>query len=184
MLLTAVSLGHPDLPLISIKSLRVAADEPYTRRTLWEMCPPHGTFMYQPRIFDPGWDEREFAASSRVHGWPRIPDTQFPEPWSCDWTQYPHCGDWYDSFGPQETVESMHPRDLVGLVPAMFVPPGPDLGDTVLCPPGGAGTYYLWWNDRRASEQAPWEGDMQRFVGVYASLEHFVRTADWNRLEG
>jgi len=55
-----------------------------------------------------------------------------------------------------------------------------------MCPPGGAGTYYVWYNENRNQEGpwGPWAGDMQRFEGVYASLEHFVRTADWNRLEG
>jgi hypothetical protein len=57
-------------------------------------------------------------------------------------------------------------------------------GDTVLCPPGGAGTYYLWETETRQLQLDPSGIEMQRFPGIFASVEHFVGTADWNRLEG
>lgn len=85
-------------------------------------------------------------------------------------------GDRAETYGPE----------LRGFVPALYVPTDPYRGDTVMCPPGGAGTYYVWYNENRdhSGPWGPWTGNMQRFEGVYASLEHFVRMADWNRLEG
>ncbi|KAJ7743376.1 hypothetical protein B0H16DRAFT_1727765 [Mycena metata] len=125
-------------PPIRIDHLRVAANQSHPRHTLRDMCPPQGSFMYTQRIFD-------CAECKYLSDWPRIPDTQLPEPWSCEWWYYHHCDDWYDGgLGPQATLESMY--GVVGLMPSMFVPFGPHRGDTVLC---AAGTYYLWWNAHR-----------------------------------
>ncbi|KAJ7461149.1 hypothetical protein FB451DRAFT_1181496 [Mycena latifolia] len=137
-----------------------AADShPSQKRTLWE------------------------AKMPRASEWARIPEAQLPEPWSCDWPKFVNCHDWYDGDGGQEEVRSAYGPALAGLVPALFVPLGPFRGDTVLCRPGGAGTYYLWWNQHRSDSGLVWKGAMQRFEGEYASLKHFVRTADWNRLQ-
>ncbi|KAJ7263920.1 ankyrin repeat-containing domain protein [Mycena rebaudengoi] len=83
----------------------------------------------------------------------------------------------------QEFVRLQYGCDLAGLVPAMYVPLHVYRGDTVTT--GGAGTYYLWCNEFRQNviPSLPWTGDMQRFDENYASLEHFVRMADCNRLD-
>ncbi|KAJ7116651.1 hypothetical protein C8R44DRAFT_739336 [Mycena epipterygia] len=144
---------------------------------------PQGTFMYQPcRHDDPLIDGP--SESYRIHEWPYIPDTKLPEPWSCDWPRFVASLDWYDV--DQETALKQYGPELVGFVPALYVPLGPWRRDTVMCPPGGAGTYYVWYHEDRdqAGPWGPWMGDMQRFEGVYASLEHFIQMADWNRLEG
>ncbi|KAJ7083248.1 hypothetical protein C8R44DRAFT_894584 [Mycena epipterygia] len=184
--LPTVRPGSTTLPLISGKGFRVAATEQYPRRTLWDMFPPLGTFMYQPRWYcekpHATLDELEIESRHRVREWPRIPDAQLPAPWSCDWTQMVEGSKWYDK--TQGEAVRYYGSALGGFVPALFHPLG-NLGwreDIVLSPPGGAGTYYLWWNECRR-DWGPWNGEMERFEGVYASVEHFIRTADWNRLE-
>ncbi|KAJ7624107.1 hypothetical protein DFH06DRAFT_1340143 [Mycena polygramma] len=145
--------------------------------------PPSGTFMYQPRQHETPYRLR-FRDAYRIRKWPQISDMHLPEPWSCDWSRFVGSVDWY--FLEQDVAAKQYGRDLAGFVPALYVPMGPFRGDTVMCPPGGAGTYYLWHNENRnrAGPWGPWTGDMQRFEGAYGSLEHFVRTADWNQLEG
>jgi hypothetical protein len=136
--------------------------------------------MYQPRE-DVDSLASPLDESHRIHEWPYIPDTHLPEPWSCDWPRFAGSLDWYDI--DQDIALKQYGYELAGFVPALYVPIGPGRGDTVLSPPGGAGTYYVWYNENRARD-GPWTGDMRRFGGAYASLEHFVRMADWNRLEG
>ncbi|KAF7328876.1 hypothetical protein MVEN_02517300 [Mycena venus] len=172
------SVTYAKIPLTSARGFRLAAEERFSKRTLWDMCPPAATFRHRPRQhrnpFKSGLDER-------IHEWPYIPDTQLPEPWSCDWSRFEESiEDWYDV--DQDFVWKEYGRELVGFVPALYVPMSPARGDTVICPPGGAGTYYVWYNEGRIQD-GPWRGEMQRFDGVYASLKHFVQTADWNRLE-
>ncbi|KAJ7758378.1 hypothetical protein B0H16DRAFT_1720977 [Mycena metata] len=150
-------------PRIRTERLRVVANEPFPRRTLRDMCPPKGAFMYRPRIYD----RRRHTADSKDPGW----------------THFRYSEDWYDTSpdGPQQELEDTY--GLVVLIPAMFVPykPYPCRGDMVLSHPGGAGTYYFWWNPLRMMDD-PEVGFLHRFEGVYDSLEHFVREADWNRL--
>ncbi|KAJ7477438.1 hypothetical protein FB451DRAFT_1557211 [Mycena latifolia] len=171
---------RPSALRLNMSNLRVAAHEPYQKRTLWDACAPPGTPMFKPRILDHDCLPERMQRASE---WIRIPEAQLPEPWSCDWPKFICCHDWYDGDGGQEEVGSVYGPALAGLVPALFVPLGPLRGDTVLCRPGGAGTYYLWWSQPRSDSGIVWKGAMQRFEGEYASLEHFVRTADWNRLQ-
>ncbi|KAJ7451976.1 hypothetical protein FB451DRAFT_1186018 [Mycena latifolia] len=174
------SASNAKLPLIGERGFRVAAEEPY------RIYSPsvQGTFMYVPRIHEGYY--RRLDEDSPAHGWQHIPDVQLPEPWSCKWNEYIATNDWCWGNNIQETAELAYGRDLRAIVPALFVPHDPWRGDTVVCPPGGAGTYYLWWHENRRDngEWGPFTGSMQRFQGVYASLEHFIRTADWNKLEG
>ncbi|KAJ7153276.1 hypothetical protein C8R46DRAFT_1119899 [Mycena filopes] len=173
-------LSPHKFPAIRMERLRVAADQPYPSRTLWDTCPPKGTFMHKPRVFNRRMPKRLPPAGAT---WPRIPDAQLPAPWSCAWEEYIHCSNWYNGNNddPQALLEDMY--GVANLVPAMFVPLGNYRGDTVLSTTGGAGTYYLWWNEVRAEGLAEWEGDLQRFEGTYANLEEFIHRADWNRLE-
>ncbi|KAJ7274799.1 hypothetical protein C8J57DRAFT_1312763 [Mycena rebaudengoi] len=174
---TVASTIAPPLLLINNRGFRVAAHEPYPRRTLWDMCPPPGTFGYVQREIDYiGLHE-----IPRVSEWPCIPDSELPVPWSCEWHAFVDSLDWYDE--PQSNMVETYGHALAGFVPALCEHMDCHRGDTVLCPPGGAGTYYLWKTETR--EWTPTSPSaMQRFHGVFASLEHFVRTADWNRLEG
>ncbi|KAJ7032609.1 hypothetical protein C8F04DRAFT_1182799 [Mycena alexandri] len=171
----------PALPLISEKGFRIAAEEPYQKRTLWEMCPPPGTLGYKPRR-SPDGGRSDSYRYPRVSEWPRTPDAALPEPWSADWDAFARTYNWYDEV--QVELEERFGHDLVGLVPALFEPADGYPEDTVLCPPGGAGTYYLWGSSLRWEMcwRAPMP-EMQRFRGVFASVEHFVRAADWNSLE-
>jgi hypothetical protein len=61
---------------------------------------------------------------------------------------------------------------LDGFVPAMYVFLRYARGDVVICAPGRAGTYYKSVIQRRPP--------MQQFSGSYSSVQHFLRTADWN----
>ncbi|KAJ6552262.1 hypothetical protein DFH09DRAFT_1366368 [Mycena vulgaris] len=176
------------LHLISAKGLRVTADEPYSRRTLWDMCPPPGAYMYEPREEDHFEYTPDESDHLGVREWPYIPESQLPEPWSCEWYTFVARDDWYDlepGQQGQEDIVEMYGPDLGGLVPAMFQPQRNWRGNTVLCPPGGAGTYYLWWSEIRQPDGiwGPIIGEGHRFAGLYASVEHFVRAADWNHLE-
>ncbi|KAJ7675517.1 hypothetical protein B0H17DRAFT_1207558 [Mycena rosella] len=183
-----VASPHVKFPLVSSGGkFRMAADEPYPKRTLWDMCPPPGTYGYTPRIFDAVHSPETLARLYRVSEWPRTPEAQLPKPWSANWGGFELCGSaWYaeQAVGQVEAVSAYGP-DFMGVIPAMFVPLGPWRGDTVLCPPGGAGTYYLYWNEirRTGEEWGEWDGEMYKFDGLYASVAHFVRVADWNRLE-
>ncbi|KAJ7021903.1 hypothetical protein C8F04DRAFT_1189504 [Mycena alexandri] len=171
----------PALPLGSGRGFRIAAQEPWSsqKRTLWDMCPPPGTFGHIPR--NSSRSRSNLARSPRVSEWPRIPDSALPEPWSADWDAFIVCYNWYEEF--QVELEERFGRALTGFIPALFQPDD-CRGDTVLCPPGGAGTYYLWGSELRweVSDPGPMP-EMQRFRGVFGSVEHFVRAADWNSLE-
>lgn len=143
--------------------------------------------MHEPRYI------RKFTWTyllDHVRDWPPgPPDAQLPAPWSCDWERFDDAWCWHgnDGDGPQEVITELYGPALRRVVPALFHPLSPRIGaareDVVLCPPGGAGTYYLWWNED-FREARPEVGEMLRFEGLYASVAHFVRTADWNRLEG
>jgi hypothetical protein len=100
--------------------------------------PKQGTFGYTPRGLD-----YTCGNPDRVSDWPRIPDSELPEPWSCEWDAFSDSFNWYEE--PYDQVEQ---GELAGFVPAVFEPQDPHRGDTVLCPPGGAGTYYLWESAR------------------------------------
>lgn len=143
--------------------------------------------MYQRRQHEEPWD---FGTHPIYDGWPRIPDTQLPEPWSCDWSSFAGSLNWYDV--QQEIILKQYGRELAGFVPALYVPWCHCIGHTVLSPPGGAGTYHVLYHETPDRDgylgiggayYSSWMGNMHRFEGAYASLEHFVRTADWNRLE-
>ncbi|KAJ7757958.1 hypothetical protein B0H16DRAFT_1822641 [Mycena metata] len=167
------------LALTGENGFRVAAQEPYQKRTLWEMCPPQGTLGYIPRQL-PNFDPHDYPDAS---GWPRTPDAALPEPWSADWRAFVRAHTWDEV---QVDLERRFGRELAGLVPAMFEPADDYPEDTVLCPPGGAGTYYFWGSPLRweMSWRAQTVPEMQRFRGqVFANVEDFVRTADWNSLE-
>ncbi|KAJ7675521.1 hypothetical protein B0H17DRAFT_1207562 [Mycena rosella] len=155
-------------PLVSSGGkFRVAEDEPYPKRTLWDMCPPPGTYGYTPRTFDAVQNPKlSLDSTASASGRARLKRNSLSRG-RCQVEQY-----------------RLRAR-LHGLIPAMFVPLGPWRGDTVLCPPGGAGTYYLYWNEirRTGEEWGEWDGEMYKFDGLYASVAHFVRVADWNRLE-
>ncbi|KAJ7174401.1 hypothetical protein C8R46DRAFT_1080815 [Mycena filopes] len=191
--LTTFSGAPHKFPPIRKECLRVAANEPYPRRTLWDTCPPEGAFRHRPRNLDPG--RRPCHELESLHPkstiWPHIPDAQLPEPWSCAWEGYIEFTHWYrdycsscDEEAPPAMLQNVYG---VGgdLVPAMFVRDGEPRGDIVLSAPGGAGTYYLWWGEERVTNSRPThgEGDLYRFHGTYADLEDFIRRADWNRLE-
>ncbi|KAJ7739401.1 hypothetical protein B0H16DRAFT_1758986 [Mycena metata] len=151
------------------------------KRTLWDMCPPPGTLGYIPRELPDG-GEFNVSKYPRLSEWPRTPDTALPEPWSAHWPAFLRTYHWYSEV--QVELEERSGGALVGLVPALFEPADDYAEDTVLCPPGGAGTYYLWGSALRGEMnwRAPMP-EMHRFRGVFASVEHFVRTADWNSLE-
>ncbi|KAJ7935542.1 hypothetical protein B0H13DRAFT_1948395 [Mycena leptocephala] len=164
------------------------SDRPSHRRTLWDMCPPpvrcapsidsvlgsrpqQGTFGYTPRqLIHCGINDELHCGSE----WPRILDSELPEPWSCEWDAFTDSFDWYEE--RQLDLVERYGHAFAGFVPALFVPQDPYRGATVLCPPGGAGTYYLWGSEIHQENLDPWTREMQR-------VEHFVRTADWNRLE-
>ncbi|KAJ7017682.1 hypothetical protein C8F04DRAFT_1405673 [Mycena alexandri] len=169
----------PTLALMGEKGFRVAAQEPYQKRTLWEMCPPQGTFGYIPRQL-PDRDPDDYPGVSE---WPRTPDAVLPEPWSSDWRAFARAFEWHDEV--QVNLEERYGHALAGLGPAMFEPADDYPPDTVLCPPGGAGTYYFWGSPLRWEMcwRAQTVSEMQRFRGVFASVEDFVHTADWNSLE-
>jgi hypothetical protein len=144
--------------------------------------PQQGTFGYTPRQLKHCGIDDELHCGSE---WPRILDSELPEPWSCEWDAFIDSFDWYEE--RQLDLVERYGHAFAGFVPALFVPLDPYRGDTVLCPPGGAGTYYLWWSEIRQLDLAlgpsSSASEMQRFHGIFASVEHFVRTADWNRLE-
>jgi hypothetical protein len=143
--------------------------------------PQQGTFGYRPRDIE-YFGISELSEIPRVSEWPRIPDSELPEPWSCEWGAFIDSLDWYEE--PQPDLVEAYGHALAGFVPALFVYMDDHHGDTLLCPPGGAGPYYLWANEARSESLTRRASAMQRFHGVFASLEHFVCTADWNRLEG
>ncbi|KAJ7757959.1 hypothetical protein B0H16DRAFT_1885409 [Mycena metata] len=178
---TEASSIAPALPLGSGRGFRVVAQEPYQQRTLWDMCPPPETFGHIPR--SPSHSSLRFplALFPRMSEWPQIPDSALPEPWSADWPAFIVCHRWYAEY--QVELEERFGRALTGFIPALFQPED-CRGDTVLCPPGGAGTYYLWGSELRYDMLDPGPmPEMQRFRGVFASVEHLVRAADWNSLE-
>ncbi|KAJ6552260.1 hypothetical protein DFH09DRAFT_1086038 [Mycena vulgaris] len=136
-----------------------------------------GAYMYESR------EEDRFEAT---------PDESdhfgLPEPWSCEWYTFVARGDWYElepGQRGQEDIVEMYGPELAGLVPAMFESQETWRGNTVLCPSGGAETYYLWWSEIRQPDGiwGPIIGEIHRFAGLYVSVEHFVRAADWNHLE-
>ncbi|KAJ7763364.1 hypothetical protein B0H16DRAFT_1804406 [Mycena metata] len=174
------SISSPALALIGEKGFRVAAQQLYQKRTLWEMCPPPGTLGYIPRQLPKGFDWSKYPGVSE---WPRTPDTMLPESWSANWDAFVRAHYWYDEV--QAELEERFGCELMGLVPAMFEPAGGYAEDTVMCPPGGAGTYYFWGSSLRGEMcwRAQTVPEMQRFRGVFASVEHFVRAADWNSME-
>ncbi|KAJ7262873.1 hypothetical protein C8J57DRAFT_1334049 [Mycena rebaudengoi] len=165
---------------------RAAANQPYSRRTLLDMCRPPGTYLYQSRDYqDCSRLESHFSLDRALREWPHIPDSDLPEPWSCRWEYFVETEEWYDSddSAADELVRAYGPA-LDGVVPAMYVPLGHAQGDFVLCPPGGAGTYYLCWADGRDPDNSTMTaGHLQRFSGLYSSVQDFVSTADWNSLE-
>ncbi|KAJ7165845.1 hypothetical protein C8R46DRAFT_291045 [Mycena filopes] len=191
--LTAFSGAPHQFPPIRTERLRVAANEPYPRRTLWDTCPPEGAFRHRPRNLDPGeWlCDKLGSLHPKSTTWPHIPDAQLPAPWSCAWEGHRDFTHWYNSdycsICDEESPPAMLQNEYgVGedLVPAMFVRDGEIRGDMVLSAPGGAGTYYLWWGEERhANRPTGGEGALHRFHGTYADLEDFIRRADWNRLE-
>ncbi|KAJ7757956.1 hypothetical protein B0H16DRAFT_1885408 [Mycena metata] len=87
------SISSPALALIGEKGFRVAAQQPYQKRTLWEMCPPPGTLGYIPRQLPKGFDWSKYPGVSE---WPRTPDTMLPEPWSANWDAFVRAHYWYD----------------------------------------------------------------------------------------
>ncbi|KAJ7106928.1 hypothetical protein C8R44DRAFT_941371 [Mycena epipterygia] len=171
-------------PKFVAKDGRIAANQPYSQRTLWDMCRPPGTYLYQSRDFQNCYKLEGGSSLARaLREWPRIPDAHLPEPWSCRWEFFVETDEWYDSdeSAAKILVEEYGPA-LDGFVPAMYVPLRLACGDVVLCPPGCAGTYYLWWTEGRDLNDNL-TGGLQRFSGLYSSVQHFVRTADWNKLE-
>ncbi|KAJ6498503.1 hypothetical protein C8R47DRAFT_1212192 [Mycena vitilis] len=170
---------------------RTAANQPFAKRTLLDMIRPPGTYLHEARDYnDSNRNSKPYGPSlaRALREWPRIPDSDLPEPWSCRWEWFEEATDWYYYEGVStgeseaEMLVEVYGAALNAFIPAMFVTRslrGPR-GDIVLCPPGFAGTYYLWWNEGRTPSDT---GDLHRFSGVYASVEHFIRTADWNKLE-
>ncbi|KAJ7757960.1 hypothetical protein B0H16DRAFT_1721084 [Mycena metata] len=160
----------PALPLGSGRGFRVVAQEPYQKRTLWDMCPPPETFGHISR--NPCRSARfPLALLPRMSEWPQIPDSALPEPWSADWPAFIVCQNWHEQYHVE--LEERFGRALMGFIPALFQPDD-CRGDTVICPPGGAGTYYLWGSELRWDLGHPGPmPEMQRFRGVFASVEHF-----------
>ncbi|KAJ6569232.1 hypothetical protein B0H19DRAFT_1373477 [Mycena capillaripes] len=160
------SVAYAKMQVTSTRGFRIAAEQKYSKRTLCDVCPPAVTFMYQTRQHRITYD-LNLNESHRTHEWPCIPDSQLPEPWSCDWSH------WAGSLD-------------CGLRPGVVCPDGSLPRRHGIVPPGDAGTYYVWYNDIRdhSGPWGPWTGDMRRFEGVYASIQHFVQAADWNRIEG
>ncbi|KAJ7174550.1 hypothetical protein C8R46DRAFT_1252188 [Mycena filopes] len=173
--LTPYSREPYKFPPIRMERLRVAANEPYPRRTLWDTCPPEGAFMHRPRNLEQFGEWGPLSPRSAT--WPRIPDTRLPAPWSCA-----NKSSAYDS--QPWVLQHDYGIGYNNLVRAIFVPDMEEYrGDIVLSAPGGVGTYYLWWSESHIARVELWEGDLQRFHGTYASLEDFIHRADWNRLE-
>ncbi|KAJ7765782.1 hypothetical protein B0H16DRAFT_1883199 [Mycena metata] len=168
----------PALPLGSGRGFRIAAQEPYQKRTLWDMCPPPETFGHVPRN-----TPRSSLKKGKFVNWAQIPipDSELPEPWSADWDTFVPGHKWYSEM--QVELEERFGRALMGFVPALFSQED-YREDIVICPPGGAGTYYLWGDSWRWDTSPPDPmPEMQRFRGVFANVDHFVRAGDWNPLE-
>jgi hypothetical protein len=166
------------------------------RRTLWDVCPPpvcmvrethanpsdnfvEGTYLHQQRLSD----EWRFKFLCGYPGWPRIPDSQLPEPWSTRWNQFIDVDEWRDDY--EDDLVGTYGADLLGYVPALFIPVESFRGSTVLCPREGAGIYYLWQGEASSiSNLLPpgYRSGLHKFEGIYAGLQHFINDADWNRL--
>ncbi|KAJ6474021.1 hypothetical protein C8R47DRAFT_712213 [Mycena vitilis] len=118
---------------------------------------------------------------TRVQDWVSIPDTQLPEPWSCNW------GRWrlLDQCPPLEaTLPLRYATGDAPLTPVMYANAerGIDCRDVTIFACPTKKTFYL--------HRSPYENgdpytdeEMWRFDGIFPSLKAFIELADWNRVE-
>ncbi|KAJ7903850.1 hypothetical protein B0H13DRAFT_2025563 [Mycena leptocephala] len=160
---------------------RTAADQPYQKRTLWDMAHPKGSWGYEARVFneddsdgdDWGLHDSAEAVELALKEWGSIPDDRLPEPWSCDWARWGYIKAWLGQppFDAGHQAELQELYGIAGLIPVMFFPYPQDRGPMVL---SADGVYYLFNHD--------YEDWLMRFDGRYASAEDFIENGDWNRL--
>ncbi|KAJ7238750.1 hypothetical protein B0H12DRAFT_89040 [Mycena haematopus] len=67
---------------------RVAANEPYSRRTFWDMYRP-------PRDFEGCVRAKGDSLDRALREWPHIPDSELAQPWSCQWEFFVETEKWY-----------------------------------------------------------------------------------------
>ncbi|KAJ6498129.1 hypothetical protein C8R47DRAFT_1212452 [Mycena vitilis] len=156
---------------------RAAAERPYQKRTIWDICSPKDTWGHHPRVLRPRHRRGEcpHLAERALKEWPRIPDAQLPEPWSSSWECWDHVAYWYTQpgsyfSGHEATLYEYH--GVAGLTPVMFMPDGQDRGPVIL----SAGEDYYFFNH----EMDEW---LKKFDGTYASAEDFIQNGDWNKME-
>ncbi|KAJ7442516.1 hypothetical protein B0H11DRAFT_2094006 [Mycena galericulata] len=158
-----ISVNSHDAPSArgSGTGFRTAANQPYQKRTLWDMGHSKDSWGYEARIFRP---EEAANVKKEFPEWGSIPDDQLPEPWSCNWARW---GEW---FGFQDDLDDVY--GMANLRPVMFIPYMYDRGPMIL---SHEGIYYLLGETEDAT--------LMRFEGTYASDQDFVENGDWNRTE-
>ncbi|KAJ7134245.1 hypothetical protein C8R44DRAFT_869911 [Mycena epipterygia] len=160
-------------PRSSGGGFRTAVDQPYQKRTLWDMAPSRGSWEYQPRFMAERGCDTDAEIDIALRKWGSVPDEQLPEPWSCNWARWGHVGEWFEQpfdLGCEKDLQERY--GVAGLVPVMFISYGYDRGPMIL---SADDIYYLYNHS-----MDDW---LMRFDGTYTSVQDFIENGDWNRMK-
>ncbi|KAJ7468715.1 hypothetical protein FB451DRAFT_1560406, partial [Mycena latifolia] len=120
---------------------------------------------------------RQAERAIALRDWVSIPETNLPEPWTCQWAHWPF---WKNQQPLEAVLSTRYAISDQPLSPIMFDGSGAECGSATLFACAQTNKFYLYHGPREGEAQLE---EMYCFDGVFPSVEAFIDKADWNRMQ-